>query len=209
MVLKMTVMSTGKLCSRAYRTSRSRLSSEVSAERMDTWEKPVIPGFTLSRCLWYSLIPAICTGYRGRGPTMLISPFKTLKNWGNSSKEYSRRNFPALMSRGSFPDLGLKSYGLTLSFMLLNLKKTKGFPCWPIRSCLKRAGPLSLNLTIRAITIKRGEARRMKNTEKKISKSRLEMFFIQRGPYLFPVPDTDEAPAVGDQFKCSERGLFE
>lgn len=32
----------------------------------------------------------------GLGPTILISPFNTFKNWGNSSKLYVRLNFPIL-----------------------------------------------------------------------------------------------------------------
>jgi lipopolysaccharide/colanic/teichoic acid biosynthesis glycosyltransferase len=37
----------------------------------------------------------------GLGPTTLISPFKTLKNWGNSSKLDRRRNLPNFVILGS------------------------------------------------------------------------------------------------------------
>src|SRR2546430_17200974 len=40
-------------------------------------------------------------GRSGLGPTTLISPFKTLKNWGNSSRLVLRRKTPSRVRRGS------------------------------------------------------------------------------------------------------------
>ncbi len=39
---------------------------------------------------------------RGLGPTMLISPLRTLRNWGNSSSDKRRSRRPTLVTRGSF-----------------------------------------------------------------------------------------------------------
>ena len=38
----------------------------------------------------------------GRGPTTLKSPFRTLKNWGNSSRDVFLKNVPMGVIRGSF-----------------------------------------------------------------------------------------------------------
>ena len=39
---------------------------------------------------------------RGRGPTKLISPLRTLTNWGSSSRLERRRNRPRRVTRGSW-----------------------------------------------------------------------------------------------------------
>lgn len=56
---------------------------------------------------------------KGRGPTRLISPFKTLINWGSSSREVERINLPTgVMRWASGRSMPLASF---LSFMDLNL----------------------------------------------------------------------------------------
>ena len=48
-----------------------------------------------------------------------MSPFSTLNNCGSSSSEYSRRNFPTFVSRGSSPDFGLDPNGSTPVFIVV------------------------------------------------------------------------------------------
>ena len=41
------------------------------------------------------------SGRSGRGPTMLMSPISTFKNWGSSSSRVRRKNLPTRVMRGS------------------------------------------------------------------------------------------------------------
>ena len=91
---------------------------------------------------------------RGRGPTMLISPFSTLNNSGSSSKLVLRRNRPNAGRRCSsgskFPDAS------RWSVIVRNLYMTNALPPNPGRCWRNSIGEPSLRRTNTANTTKRG-----------------------------------------------------
>src|SRR5690606_18020799 len=118
-VLNRILKSSPKLCCPTYQTSYSNFSSQEIAFRPFTCAQPVIPGFTLWRFRCTSLYKGKYSGNSGRGPTKLISPFKTFINWGNSSKDVLRTNFPIEVNR--FESGNNCPSAPHLSFIVLNL----------------------------------------------------------------------------------------
>src|SRR5713101_6906112 len=69
---------------------------DVSPRHPLTWAQPVMPTFNRWRLLYRATSLrnfATKRGRSGRGPTTLISPLKTLKNWGNSCSRPARIAF--------------------------------------------------------------------------------------------------------------------
>lgn len=84
-----------------YQRSSSMRCDHGSAARPCTCAQPVIPGLTASRPRWRSVYWATCTGIVGRGPTIAMSPRRTLTRLGSSSIDVRRRNAPTRVMRGS------------------------------------------------------------------------------------------------------------
>src|SRR5579863_1919165 len=103
---------------------------DVSPRNPLTCAHPVIP--TLSACRLLYLVTScrnFCTkcGRSGRGPTTLMSPFKTLMNCGNSSRLVLRRIDPNIVFRESSAlvhTTSLSAFGLT--HMVRNLYMPNG-----------------------------------------------------------------------------------
>ena len=166
------------------RSSFIHWSKEMS-DRPLTCQVQVMPGFTLRRrrCQrWYCFTSA---GTGGLGPTMLISPERTFRNWGSSSSEVRRMKAPTRVTRGSF--LILKT-GPEASFcarrdsrrasastcMLRNLSILKGRPFLPTRVWRKKTGPGESSLTAMAVTMNAGESSRTATALVSTSKARLK-----------------------------------
>ena len=114
----------------------------------------------------------------GLGPTKLISPRRTLKIWGSSSRLVLRRNFPTLVTRGSFSSFcfssnsflrsGLSSRTFSSlasapSTIVLNFRIRKGLFPGPMRICEKKTGPGESMITKRPMIPMSG-TRGMHNT---------------------------------------------
>src|SRR5688572_11082038 len=80
-----------------YQTSNSNLLSQLIALRPFTCAHPVIPGLTSCLLFCKDEYKGKYSTNKGRGPTKLMSPLITLINWGSSSKEVLRINFPTLV----------------------------------------------------------------------------------------------------------------
>src|SRR6516164_4838776 len=116
----------------------------------------------------------------GRGPTRDISPTRTFRNCGSSSKLERRKNFPngvILLSLTSLytpaPDLFVLtgSAASLISFLTYssctfeslftyierNLRKVNVLPNRPTRCCLKNTGPWDVNFIVNAINRNTGE----------------------------------------------------
>src|SRR3990172_13288059 len=87
-----------------YRSYSIRFSREVLPRQPLTCAQPVIPAFILCLNMYFGILFlkfSINTGRSGRGPTMLISPLRTLKNCGGSSMLVILRNLPMFVHLGS------------------------------------------------------------------------------------------------------------
>ena len=84
-----------------YSRSYATQSLNLRVSRPLTCQSPVMPGLTLSRASIQALFSLISSRARGRGPTRLISPRRTLTSWGSSSRLRLRRCRPILVTRGS------------------------------------------------------------------------------------------------------------
>src|SRR4029077_17230836 len=92
---------------------------------------------------------------------MLIFPFNTLKNWGNSSRFERRKNVPTLVRRASFAVVHLVSdWREPSTFIVRNLYIRNALPFKPTLSCTKKTGPGDVSLIAIAITIIKGAAAR-------------------------------------------------
>ena len=124
-----------------------------------------MPGLTAILALWCGSYLSHSSGVGGLVPTRLISPFSTLRNWGNSSRLWSLIKFPNPfftvpsgitlhpIIRGSASILNISpppTRFLSISsffrssasmYMLRNLYILKRFPFLPILSCMKNTGP--------------------------------------------------------------------
>ena len=97
------------------------------------------------------------SGRSGRGPMRLIEPPITLKNWGISSKLVFLRNFPILVTRGSFSGVRWGSPSGMSIRIERNLSISNTLPSRVTLFCLKKTGPLDVVLTSMAINRKSGE----------------------------------------------------
>src|SRR6202007_2147194 len=118
----------------------------------DTIQRETDPGFTAFLCFCHSLSCSYSNTCVGRGPTRLMSPFRTLHNCGSSSRLKRLRTRPMGVTRGSFfilkntPVISSfsRSCSLTLSApsnIVRNLYPTKGCPPLPITFQRKKTGP--------------------------------------------------------------------
>src|SRR5699024_7799761 len=125
-------------------------------------------------------------GTGGLGPIMLISPFNTLNNCGNSSKLVFLKKLPTLVTLGS-PSKVLNPDPIftALSTIVLNLIILKILPSLPSLSCLKNTGPLDVNLIAIEINNKNGAVIYMATILTKKSKIRFILFCI-----AFIIPTT-------------------
>ena len=115
-------------------------SSFVSPRKPVTCAHPVRPGFTKCRTIYWSINAeycSVCANMCGRGPTKLISPFKTFRNCGNSSMFDLRIKLP----NGNF--LGSSFVACNLSESLFtcmerNFSIMNVLPSRPVLACLKK-----------------------------------------------------------------------
>ncbi len=140
-----------------YHTSSRNFSSQLMALRPLTWAQPVIPGRTSWRRACSGVYRSRYCMRRGRGPTKLISPFKTLNNSGNSSRLVARRNRPRTVRRS---ESGRRaSLASRASVIVRYFRSQNGLPFSPGRSCRKNTDVPNLVLTKNATTAKSGQIR--------------------------------------------------
>ena len=84
-----------------YHASICALVSKSTSLLPLTCQMPVIPGKTAKISSAYRPISLCSYCAHGRGPTMLISPFRTLISCGSSSSELLRKKSPSFVMRGS------------------------------------------------------------------------------------------------------------
>src|SRR5881628_1873197 len=88
------------------RSSRTQSRKSEILLRPLICQRQVKPGLTLSRRRWARSLKRLTSSTgKGRGPTRLISPRKTLKNCGHSSRLNLRSHLPIGVMRGSFETL--------------------------------------------------------------------------------------------------------
>src|SRR5699024_5667610 len=113
------------------------------------WAHPVIPGRTSCLLACSSVYKSKYSTNNGLGPTILISPFKTLINCGSSSRLVFRKTLPNFVIRLL---LGNKQPNLSLLFFIvLNLYMWNFSPCKPGLCCLKITGNPIFNNIVKAI----------------------------------------------------------
>ncbi len=109
-----------------------------------TCQMQVMPGRILKRRFWFFWYWLTSSGMGGRGPTTDMSPFNTLINCGNSSKDYLRRKRPTRVTRGSyfilktgplcsFSVIRLLFKASAFTTMVLNFKQANRRPFSPTR----------------------------------------------------------------------------
>ena len=84
-----------------YQRSSSMRCAQGSDARPLTCAQPVMPGRTARRPRSRSVYCATCAGSVGRGPTIAISPRRTLTRLGSSSSDVRRRILPTRVMRAS------------------------------------------------------------------------------------------------------------
>ena len=97
------------------------------------------------------------TGRSGRGPTIDISPLRTFRSCGNSSRLVERRILPNGVTRLSPGVVHPGPWLSALAYIVLNLTILKRLPSKLTRSCLKNTGPREVSFTRAAISTMRGE----------------------------------------------------
>ena len=119
-----------------------------------------------------------------------MSPFKTLKNCGNSSNEVLRIKRPTFVILGSSFILKMKrsvrpfssaSFFFNSSALVTmerNLYMVNGLPCKPIRFCEKKIGPPSSSLMASAVPNISGEKISSAKAEPTISSRRLITYVV-------------------------------
>ena len=139
-----------------YQTSRANFSSQVIAFRPLICAHPVIPGFTSCRRACSGVYRSRYWTRRGRGPTRLMSPFRTLNSSGSSSKLSRRRSMPKPESRASsgrrFPSRFRRSR------IVRNFSSVNGLPPNPGRTWRKRTGDPSRKRTRKTMRRSTGES---------------------------------------------------
>ncbi len=119
----------------------------------------------------------------GLGPTRLISPLRTLKSWGSSSRLVFRKNRPIRVKRGSFiilkagPSISFKCHTFSRSFSASatierNLYMIKRLPCLPILSWRNNIGPGESIFMRMGMTTHRGRQRKIRIADAIKSKRR-------------------------------------
>ena len=114
---------------------------------------PVIPGVMQSLHLCLGEYCSYSWTVGGLVPTRLISPFNTLKNWGNSSRLVFLIKAPTFVILGSSSILNISPFISFLSsssflrssasiYIDLNLYILNLLPFLPILVCEKKTGPL-------------------------------------------------------------------
>src|SRR3989338_3747587 len=127
----------------------------------------VSPGFMLIRLLCHTSYFSTSEGNGGLGPTMDISPFRTLNNCGSSSMLDLLKKVPNLVTLGSFfilntgPFISFNPFRLSFmpsapSTIVLNLYITNFLPFTPLLTCLNTAGPGENNFMNITIAVKTG-----------------------------------------------------
>src|ERR1700750_1281634 len=81
----------------------------------------------------------------GRGPTIDISPFSTLINWGSSSRLVFLRNFPIVVILESFSSVVFVADS-SLTIIVLNFRQENTSSWKPYLFCTKKTGPLEVAL---------------------------------------------------------------
>ena len=84
-----------------YSRSRATHESNCLSFRMLTCQRPVIPGFIESRRRCHGSYCSTSLRSAGRGPTRLMSPFRTFQSCGSSSRLVARKTRPSGVTRGS------------------------------------------------------------------------------------------------------------
>ena len=88
---------------------------------------------------------------------MLISPFKTLKNCGSSSRLVRRRNLPTGVQQGSSAVVQCLSLSaVSSSLMVRNLYMRNFLLLRPTRSWMKKIGPDDVSFTREAVATNKG-----------------------------------------------------
>ena len=105
----------------------------------------------------------------GRGPTRLISPFRTFISWGSSSTFIFLKALPSFVTLSS-PSTVMEGPVPDVSGVIeRNLYILKGRRPFPILSCLKNTGPPSCIFIASADRHKSGERKTSPNNENTIS----------------------------------------
>src|SRR5580700_3328657 len=128
-----------------------------------------MPGRQLRRTGWW-------TESLGRGPTMLISPRRTLINWGSSSSFQRRRKGPTevnlwlieVVTEGRLAVA--RRTGIVRNFRIVN-----GCPSLPTRCCRKRTTPGEVSRTARPMVRKIGTVNGREHTTHAISNIRFQV----------------------------------
>ena len=121
----------------------------------------------------------------GRGPTMLMSPRRTLMNCGNSSSEYLRRMRPRRVMRGSLVILNSTP---SRSFMCMNSERRFSASRTMVRNLIAAEypplfadtlgsvedGPLDSSLMAMARRMRKGDSNRSNAPENKRSNTRFK-----------------------------------
>ena len=125
----------------------------------------------------------------GRGPTMLMSPFITLKSCGSSSRLDFRKTLPIAVTRGSlrnfqFADHSAAAAGSVARCrrkrsdasigMVRNFKQSKRFPLNPTRLWRNSTGPGEEQAVSTKQMTKKGASNTIAERAKMISMTRLE-----------------------------------
>lgn len=111
----------------------------------------------------------------GRGPTIDMSPFRTLISCGNSSSFNLLSQNPILVTSGSPLKISLSTF-LGLSVIVRNLKTTNGFPFSPALSCLNSTGPFESIFIKIPTKASKGSRIKRRIPEKRKSKLRFIVF---------------------------------
>ena len=114
-----------------------------------------------------------------------MSPIRTFQSWGSSSKWCFRKNCPQRVKRVEL--LILTNCGPSasaLSSIVRNLMMWKGFPPFPMRSCLKKGVPGVVNHWSINTAKKMGEIMTIPTKEKNKSKSRFETRWRRNGFFI-------------------------
>src|SRR5712672_2160969 len=121
---------------------------------------------------------------------MLMSPLRTLNNWGSSSRLDLRRMAPIAVTRGSYRNLRLavhsaaatgsesrrwrKRSGASVT-IVRNFKQSKFFPWNPTRRWRNSAGPGDVRTVARKQIINKGASKTIPETAKMMSMTLFEI----------------------------------
>jgi len=134
------------------------LQNPESWVKTDRWRDDVID-------VWFKT-KLNAGGELGLAPTKLISPIKTLNNWGSSSNFVLRRKAPNFVISDESARCVATDFAFT--FIVRNLYKINGFLFFPTLSCLNIGEPVS-NSPMTYKTTMTGSKNNMPKKEKKKS----------------------------------------